>query len=134
MSVGPSVLLSVCQLHQFVVKFFVSNKFFSHHFRILIANLSVFVQIFFNQVDDTVFYETERSIGRQTNVLTKIFISFFILLEHWTKKKGFFGAKPISRFVKTANHVSKMIFWRSFFLEKFFIHHLALSEFFCLLY
>ena len=47
MSVGPpSVLLSFCQLHQFVVKFFGSNNFFSHHFRILIANLSVFVHFF----------------------------------------------------------------------------------------
>ena len=39
LSVGLSVLLSVCQLPQFVVKFFLSKNFFSHHFRTLIANL-----------------------------------------------------------------------------------------------
>ena len=131
MSVGPSVRLSVCQLHQFVVKFFVSNNFFSHHFRILIANLSVFVQIFFNQVDDTVFYESERSIWRQTVVSTKFFISFFILLEHWTIKKGFFGGKPINRFVKPAYDFSRRSF-EELFLRKgsFFALHWHLSNFF----
>ena len=117
MSVGQSVLLSVCQLHQFVVKFFVSNNFFSHHFRILIANLSVFVQMFFNQVVDTVFYESESSIWRQTIVLTIFLYLFFILLEHWTIKKGFFGGKPINRFVNLLT-ISQGDPLNSFFFEK----------------
>ena len=132
MSVGQSVLLSVCQLHQFVVKFFVSNNFFSHHFRILIANLSVFVQIFFNQVDDTVFYESERSIWRQTIVLT-IFLIFFFHPSRTLndKKRFFFGGKPINRFVKPAYDFSRRSF-EELFLRKgsFFALHWQLSNFF----
>ena len=74
--VGLSVLLSVSQLHQFMVKFFLSKTFFSHHFWTLIANLLVFVQSFFGTVDETVFHESEGSIWGQTSVLEN-FCKFF---------------------------------------------------------
>ena len=38
LSVGSSVLLSVCQLPQFKVKIFLSKRFFSHHFRTFSKN------------------------------------------------------------------------------------------------
>ena len=130
LSVGSTVLLSVCQLHQFVLKFFVSKNFFSQQFWILIANLSVFVQVFFNQVDDTVFYESERSIWRQTIVLTKFFISFFILREHWTKKNGFFGGKQLAGLSNLLT-ICQGNPLKSFFVQigSFFAHHWHLTDF-----
>ena len=75
LTVPLSVLFTVCQIEQFVVKKFLS-KLFSHHFWTLIANLMVFVQNFFSQVDETASYKSEGSIWRQTSAL-KIFCMFF---------------------------------------------------------
>ena len=107
--------------------------FFSHPFRILIASLSVFAQNIFNQVDDTAFYESKRSIWGQKTVLTNICL-FHLSFAYLERESQGFHQKTVSSFVKTANHVSKMIFWRSFFSEKFFFHYWALSDFFCHLY
>ena len=74
--VGPlSVLLSGCQFGQFVVKK-ILQIFFLHHFRTWIANWSVFIGVFFRQVDETAFYKSEGSIWRQTSAL-KLFCMFF---------------------------------------------------------
>ena len=111
-----SVLLSVCHLDQFVVKRF-CLIFFLHQLQTLIANWSVFVRIFFGQVDDTAFYESKVSIWRRKNVLTNLclFHLSFAYLEQ--NNQGFFR-KTIGSVVKMAFHVSNEIFCREFFFGK----------------
>ena len=83
----------------------------------MIANWSVFVRIFFGQVDDTAFYESKVSIWRKKNVLTNLclFHLSFAYLEQ--NNQGFFR-KTIGSVVKMAFHVSNEIFCREFFFGK----------------
>ena len=130
MSVGPSVLLSVCQLHQFVVKFFSSKSFFSHHFRLLIAILSVFVQFIFNQVDDTVFYESERSIWGHNFVLTKFLFVFFSCSSKPEQRIiGFFFVKNNRQNRHNCLPCVQEGFLKNFFWKVSFFHHFELSDF-----
>ena len=133
MWVGLSVLLFVCQLDLFVVKKSLSKLFFSNHIRTLIANLSVSVRILFGQVDDTAFYESKGSIWGQKTVLSKLSLLHLSFAYLEGKSQGFFQ-KTVSRFVKTANHVSKMILWRSFFWKSsFFISSFGFERAFLVL-
>ena len=130
LSVPMSVLLSVCHLDQFVVKRF-CLIFFLHQLQTLIANWSVFVRIFFGQVDDTAFYESKVSIWRRKNVLPNLCLFHLSFADLEQKNQGFFR-KTIGSVVKMAYHVSKEIFCRELFFEKvlFLFQHWALSELF----
>ena len=114
LSVPLSVLFSVCQLDQFVVKKFLSKSFFPTIFGHRSQKFRSLFEIFFGQVDDTAFYESKGSIWGQKTVLSKLSLLHLSFAYLEGKSQGFFQ-RTVSRFVKTANHVSKMILWRSFF-------------------
>ena len=127
-----SVLLSVCHLDQFVVKRF-CLIFFLHQLQTLIANWSVFVRIFFGQVDDTAFYESKVSIWRSKNVLPNLCLFHLSFADLEQKNQGFFR-KTIGSVVKMAYHVSKEIFCREFFFSKKFFFYFSIghwANFFC---
>ena len=88
--VGPlSVLLSVCQFGQFVVKK-ISSNFFPHYFRTSIANWSVFVRIFFRPNGRHCFLRVRR-ITLKTNICFEIFLYVFSSFSNIERKiKRFF--------------------------------------------
>ena len=93
------------------------QSFFLPSFWTLIANLSVFVQFFFNQVDDTVFYESEKSLWRQTIVLTNILSLFSSFSNSERKKKIFLVGNQLPGLSNLLT-ISQGDLLKSFFFEK----------------
>ena len=79
LSLPLSVLFSVCQLDQFLVKN-VCRKFFLHHLRTFSKNLSVFFRKSFGQLNKTAFHVSRGKIWGQNIVLTKMLFVFFHVL------------------------------------------------------
>ena len=121
LSVPMSVLLSVCQLDQFVVKKVLSNFFFLNQLQTLIAKWSVFVRFFFGQVDDTAFYESKVSIWWKKNVLTNLCLFHLSFADLEQKNQGFFGKQSaaLSKWLTTGP--------RRFFAENFFFRKSSFS-------
>ena len=133
MSVEPSVLLSVCQLHQFVVKFFVSNNFFLPPFSDTDRKFIGLCSNFFQPSWRHCFLRV-RKINLKTNkCFDKLFYLFFHPSRTLNEKKGFYGEKPISRFVKPLTipqgdplknfFHEEVLFCSSLTLEQFFFWH-----------
>ena len=117
LSVPMSVLLSVCQLDQFVVKK-VSSNFFLHKLQTLIANWSVFVR-FFSAKLTTLPFTSPRYQFDEGKTFCQIFVCFIYHLRTLSQKIEAFFRKTFGRVVKIDHHVSRGIFCREFFFEKF---------------
>ena len=120
-------IAKACGVNSFVEKFFL--PLFSDIDRKFISLCS----FLFNHVDDTAFYESKGSIWGQKTVLSKLCLLHLSFAYLEGKSQGFFQ-KTVSRFVKTAYHVSKMILWRSFFWKSsFFISSFGFERAFLVL-
>ena len=129
LSVQMSVLLSVCQLDQFVVKKFLSNIFFLHQLQTLIANWSVFVRIFSAKLT-TLPFTSPRYQFDERKTFWQIFVCFIYHLRTLSKKiKAFFG-KQSAALSKWLTTCPRRFFAKNFFFKKvlFLFQHWALSE------
>ena len=130
LSLPLSVLFSVCQLDQFLVKN-VCRKFFLHHLRTFSKDLSVFFRKSFGQLNKTAFHVSRGKIWGQNIVLTKMLFVFFHVLP---KLNGeitvFFCQKNNRQICHICLPRIQEDFLKKFFLIKFFFfHHWALSNF-----
>ena len=124
-----SVLLSVCQLDQFVVKKFLSNIFFLHQLQTLIANWSVFVRISSAKLT-TLPFTSPRYQFDERKTFWQIFVCFIYHLRTLSKKiKAFFG-KQSAALSKWLTTCPRRFFAKNFFFKKvlFLFQHWALSE------
>ena len=115
-----SVLFSVCQLDQFLVKN-VCRKFFLHHLRTFSKNLSVFFRKSFVQLNKTAFHVSRGKIWGQNIVLTKMLFVFFHVLPKLNGEITVFFVKKNNRQIC---HIClpriQEDFLKKFFLIKFF--------------
>ena len=130
LSVPMSVLLSVCQLDQFVVKKALSN-FFSPSITDIDRKLISLCSNFFRPGWRHCLLRVQGiNLTNEKRFDKSLFVSL-IICGPWAKKSRLFR-KTIGSVVKMAYHVSKEIFCREFFFEKvlFLFQHWALSELF----
>ena len=128
LSLPLSVLFSVCQLDQFLVKN-VCRKILLHHLRTFSKILSVFFRKSFGQLNKTAFHVSRGKIWGQNIVLTKMLFVFFHVLPKLNGEiTDFFVKKTIGKFVTFPYHVSKKICWRSFFWKSSFFSSLGIEQ------
>ena len=121
LSVKLSVLLSVCQMDQFVVKTFLSENFFPIIFGHWSQNDQSLFD-FFSARLTTLHSTGARDQFEELRPFWKTLVCFIYHLRTLSQKIKAFFRKTINRFVKIAHHVSKGIFCREFFSKKFFFY------------